>query len=120
MGAINIQKQGGELLIRVKADELDFAFIKKLSEQIFWEYALQKAGFNEADIDKIFLEKDQSSVLAPTLQPGQKEPSDEQIEAWTDAIQSEWWGKNGQKFYLGIQDSASKIRSNPAYSQEGL
>lgn len=98
MGDINVQRLGGEIIIRVNTDDLSFAFIDKLNDRIFWEYVFRRAGFDDAEITRIFNEREVHSVEDQTSPPAKRELTDEEIEAWGDAIKQEWWEKNGAKF----------------------
>jgi hypothetical protein len=103
MGDINVQRQDGELIIRVNADDLDFAFIEKLNDRIFWEYIFRKAGFEDAEIVRIFKERDEQSVEDQSSTFAKRELTDEEIEAWGDAIKQEWWERNEAKFLERIK-----------------
>ena len=98
MGDINVQRQDGEVIIRVNADDLDFAFIEKLNDRIFWEYVFRKAGFDDTDIIRIFKEREVHSIEDQTSPSSKRELTDEEIEAWGDAIKREWWERNESKF----------------------
>ncbi len=74
MGAISIQEQGEQIIIKLQKADISVALIERLLQQLRLQYLLGKAEFDEEALFKL-----------------------------TEEIKAEWWLKNGEAFLEGVK-----------------
>jgi len=74
MGAISIQEQGEQVVIKLLKSDINVALIERLLQQIRLQYLLEKAEFDE---DALF--------------------------ELTEEIKADWWAKNGEAFLAKVK-----------------
>lgn len=99
MGDLSIQRQGEEVVIRLNVQNLNKALLDKIGELLFWEYALQKAGFTDEEIRQIF---SASSKVSRVKTGKAKALSDLEVATWTDDIERQWWKQNEEELLKGV------------------
>ncbi len=104
MGEISFQRQGDEFVIRFKTADFNRELIQQLSDQLFWEYALRKAGLSEMEIERL-IEKVHIANTNQETVIEKKELTEEEIFELTEEIQTDWWEKNKDR-YLSMINKA--------------
>lgn len=104
MGEISFQRQGDEFIIRFKTADFNRELIQQLSDQLFWEYALRKAGLSEVEI-KHLIDKIHIANANQKADTEKKELSEDEIFELTEEIHTEWWEKNKGR-YLSMINKA--------------
>lgn len=74
MGAISIQEQGEQVIIKLLKSDINVALIERLLQQIRLQYLLDKAEFDEDSLLQL-----------------------------SGEIKADWWAKNGEAFLARIK-----------------
>ncbi|MBL7797748.1 MAG: hypothetical protein JNJ90_14730 [Saprospiraceae bacterium] len=99
MSDLSIQRQGEEVVIRLNVQNLSKALLDKIGELLFWEHALQKAGFTAEEIRQIFA----ASSKASRVKTRKAKPmSDHEMGIWVDDIERQWWEGNAGEMLKGV------------------